>query len=131
MSRILLDTHVFLWWVNDAPELTDAARLAIADANSVCYLSMASCWEMAIKSSIGKLRIVRSIEQFVSEQLAANRFLLLNIELQHMAKLEKLPFHHRDPFDRLLIAQAITEKLTIVSADSVFSEYKLKLKLLW
>lgn len=129
MSRLLLDTHAFLWWVNDAPELTDAARLAIADANNVCCLSMASCWEMAIKSSLGKLRLARSIERFVSEQLAANGFVLLNIELRHAAKLEKLPFHHRDPFDRLLIAQAISEKLTIISADSVFSEYNVKL--LW
>ena len=129
MSRLLLDTHAFLWWVNDAPELTDTARLAIADANNLCCLSMASCWEMAIKSSIGKLRLARSIERFVSEQLAANGFVLLNIELRHAAKLAKLPFHHRDPFDRLLIAQAISEKLTIISADSVFSEYNVKL--LW
>jgi len=129
MSRLLLDTRAFLWWVNDAPELTDAARLAIADANNVCCLSMASCWEMAIKSSLGKLRLARSIERFVSEQLAANGFVLLNIELRHAAKLEKLPFHHGDPFDRLLIAQAISEKLTIVSADNVFSRYNVKL--LW
>ena len=129
MSRLLLDTQAFLWWVNDAPELTDAARLAIADANNVCCLSMASCWEMAIKSSLGKLRLARSIERFVSEQLAANGFVLLNVELRHAAKLENLPFYHRDPFDRLLIAQAISEKLTIVSACGVFSEYKVKL--LW
>jgi PIN domain nuclease of toxin-antitoxin system len=129
MSRLLLDTHAFLWWINDAPELTDAARLAIADANNACCLSMASCWEMAIKSSLGKLRLARSIERFVSEQLAANGFVLLNIELRHTAKLEKLPFYHRDPFDRLLIAQAISEKLTIVTADSVFSGYNVKL--LW
>jgi len=74
----------------------------------VCCLSMASCWEMAIKSSLGKLRIALSIERFVSEQLVANGFVLLNIESRHTAKLEKLPFHHRDPFDRLLIAQAIS-----------------------
>jgi PIN domain nuclease of toxin-antitoxin system len=129
MSRLLLDTHAFLWWVNDAPELTDAARLAIADARNVCCLSMASCWEMAIKSSLGKLRTARSIDRFVSEQLAANGFVLLNIELRHTAKIEKLPFHHRDPFDRLLVAQAISEKLTIVSANGIFSEYNVKI--LW
>lgn len=129
MMRLLLDTHAFLWWVNDAPELTAPARLSIGDANSDCYLSLASCWEMAIKSSLGKLRLARPIERFVSEQLAANGFMLLNIELRHTAKIENLPFHHRDPFDRLLIAQAISEKLTIVSADSVFSKYGVKL--LW
>lgn len=129
MLRLLLDTHVFLWWVNDAPELTEAARLAITDANNLCCLSVASCWEMAIKSSLGKLRLARPLERFIPEQLSANGFELLNIELRHTTKLEKLPFHHRDPFDRLLIAQAISEKLKIVSADSVFSKYKVKL--LW
>lgn len=129
MLRLLVDTRAFLWWVNDAPELTDAARLAIADANNVCCLSLASCWEMAIKSSQGTLRLAFSLERFVSEQLTTNGFVLLNIELRHTAKLEKLPFHHRDLFDRLLIAQAISEKLTIVSADRVFSKYKVKL--LW
>jgi PIN domain nuclease of toxin-antitoxin system len=129
MPRLLLDTHVFLWWISDSSNLTAAARLAIADADNVCYLSMASCWEMAIKSSLGKLKLARPVERFVSEQLGANNFTLLNIELRHTAKVEKLPFHHRDPFDRLLIAQAITEKLIIVAADSAFSDYGVKL--LW
>lgn len=129
MPRLLLDTHVFLWWVDDAPELTGAARRAIGDPGNECFLSLASCWEMAIKSSLGKLRLARPVERFVSEQLAANGFSLLNIELRHAARIEKLPFLHRDPFDRLLIAQAMTEKLTMVTADSVFSEYGIKL--LW
>ena len=129
MQRLLLDTHAFLWWVNDAPELSAAARLSIADATNDCFLSLASCWEMAIKSRLGKLRLARPIERFVSEQLAANGFMLLNIELRHTAKIEKLPFHHRDPFDRLLIAQAITDKLTLVSTESVFADYGVKL--LW
>jgi len=129
MARLLLDTHVFLWWVADDPNLTAKARRAIADANNDCCLSLASCWEMAIKSSLGKLRLTKSVGRFVSEQLAANGFTLLNIELRHVAKIEKLPFHHRDPFGRLLIAQAITEKLIVVSADSVFSDYEVSL--LW
>ena len=126
MPRLLLDTHVFLKWINDDPKLTAAARRAIADINNECYLSIASCWEMAIKSSLGKLKLARAIEQFVPEQLAANGFTLLNLELRHTAKVEKLPFHHRDPFDRLLIAQALTEKIAIVSADRVFSNYGVK-----
>jgi PIN domain nuclease of toxin-antitoxin system len=129
MPRLLLDTHVFLWWVNDAPDLTAAARLAISDPDNECYLSLASCWEIAIKSSLGKLKLARPFERFVSEQLRANNFTLLNIELRHTARVEKLPFHHRDPFDRLLIAQAITEKLIIVAADRAFSDYGVKL--LW
>ena len=125
--RVLVDTHVFLWWVDDDPSLAAPARKAISDANNACYLSLASCWEMAIKSSLGKLRLSRPVERFVAEQLTANSFALLDIKLHHLARLEKLPFHHRDPFDRLLIAQAIADKLTMVSADSVFSEYGVRL----
>jgi PIN domain nuclease of toxin-antitoxin system len=90
---------------------------------------MASCWEMAIKSNLGRLQLTRPIEAFVADQLRANSFKLLNIELRHIAKIEKLPFHHRDPFDRLLIAQAITDKLTLITAESVFADYGVKL--LW
>lgn len=129
MPRLLLDTHVFLWWVDDAPDLTAAARTAIADTGNDCFLSMASCWELAIKSSLGKLRLARPVHRFVSEQLAANSFSLLAVAMPHVAKIEKLPWQHRDPFDRLLIAQAITEKLTVVTADRAFSGYDLDL--LW
>ncbi|MFH0728092.1 MAG: type II toxin-antitoxin system VapC family toxin [Pseudomonadota bacterium] len=126
MPRLLLDTHIFLWWVDDAPDLSDTARRAIADEKNECYLSLTSCWEMAIKSSLGKLRLAKPVERFVSEQLTANGFTLLPIELRHAAKIEKLPLHHRDPFDRLLIAQAISEKLIIVSVDRIFSDYGVK-----
>ncbi|WP_026842850.1 type II toxin-antitoxin system VapC family toxin [Citrifermentans bremense] len=129
MARLLLDTHAFLWWLDDAPQLSAAAIEAISDADNECYLSLASCWEMAIKSSLGKLHLASAVERFVSEQLAANSFTLLNIELRHVARVQKMPFKHRDPFDRLLIAQAITEKLTIVTADKAFAEYSAKL--LW
>jgi PIN domain nuclease of toxin-antitoxin system len=129
MRRLLLDTHAFLWWVNDDPKLAPKAKRAIASAHNECYLSAASCWEMAIKASLGKLRLSKSVELFIIEQLAANGFTLLPIELRHAAQVERLPFHHRDPFDRLLIAQAITEKLTIVSADIHFSKYQMEL--LW
>lgn len=129
MPRLLLDTHAFLWWVADDPNLTAAARAAITDVSNTCYLSLASCWEMAIKSSLGKLRLTRPVGRFLSEQLAANGFPLLNIELRHAATVENLPFHHRDPFDRLLIAQALTEKLTMVTAESVFADYGVPL--LW
>ncbi|MFZ5797694.1 MAG: type II toxin-antitoxin system VapC family toxin [Thermodesulfobacteriota bacterium] len=126
MPRLLLDTHVFLWWVTDDANLTAATRRAIADPNNECCLSMVSCWEMAIKSSLGKLRLAKSVERFVTEQLAANSFALLPIELRHAARNEKLPFHHRDPFDRLLIAQAMVEKITIVTADQIFGKYGAK-----
>jgi PIN domain nuclease of toxin-antitoxin system len=128
MSRLLLDTHTFLWWINNSPELSAIARQAIKDANNECYLSMASCWELAIKSSIGKIKLAKPVERFVTENLAANNFDLLNIELKHTAKVEKLPFHdHRDPFDRLIISQAILEKMVLVSVDEAFTAYGVKL----
>ena len=123
MRRLLLDTHTFLWWAGDSCELSDTARAVISDAGNECFLSVASCWEMAIKSSLGKLRLARPVERFVEDLVTENGFRLLAIDLRHAAKVETLPFHHRDPFDRLLIAQAISEKLTVVSADSMFSNY--------
>ena len=126
MPRLLLDTHTFLWWVDDARNLTARARRAIANVNNECYLSIASCWEMAIKASLDKLRLAKPVDRFISEQLAANDFTLLDIRLQHVAKVETLPFHNRDPFDRLLVAQALNEKLTIISADKIFSDYNVK-----
>lgn len=123
MPRLLLDTHAFLWWIDDAPQLSDSARRAIADTRNDCLISVASCWEMAVKSSLGKLKLAKPLERFVPDQLAANGFGYLNIELKHVAKAEKMPFHHRDPFDRLLIAQSLTEKLTIVTADKAFADY--------
>ena len=129
MSRLLLDTHTFLWWINDAPELSEAARQAISNAETECFLSVASCWEMAFKSSLGKLSLTKPVDRFVLDQITENSFLILNIELRHAAKVESLPFHHRDPFDRLLIGQALSDKLILVSADNKFSDYDVQL--LW
>lgn len=124
--RLLLDTHTFLWWINNDPLLSDSARVAIASERNECFLSLASCWELAIKSSIGKLRLTKPVERFIPEELTANDFQLLSIDFRHIAKVETLPFHHRDPFDRLLIAQVLTEKMTIISADAMLSEYGVK-----
>ncbi len=124
--RLLLDTHTFLWWINNDLLLSDAAKTAIASEKNECFLSIASCWEMAIKSSIGKLRLTKPVERFIPEELAANDFQLLAIDFKHVAKVELLPLYHRDPFDRLLVAQSMTEKMTIVSADAVLSGYGVK-----
>ncbi|MCS6785787.1 MAG: type II toxin-antitoxin system VapC family toxin [Thiobacillaceae bacterium] len=121
--KLLLDTHTFLWWVADAPELSEPARAAVADGANTCYLSLASCWEMAFKSSLGKLQLNQPIERFIPEHLQANGFDLLPIEFRHTARVETLPLHHRDPFDRLLVAQAQIEKLVIVSRDTILSAY--------
>jgi len=124
--RLLLDTHAFLWWVNNSPKLSRKARRAIAESENECLLSLVSCWEMAIKISLGKLRLPSVIERFVPEQLAANGFYQLGIEFRHIARVAALSFHHRDPFDRLIAAQAVEEGLPVVSADPVFQKYGLK-----
>lgn len=126
MSRLLLDTHTFLWWINDAPELSETARTAISNVGNECFLSVASCWEMAIKASLGKLSLSKPIDRFVLDQITENGFMILNIELRHAAKVESLPFHHRDPFDRLLIGQALSDRLTTVTADNMFARYGVK-----
>ena len=124
--RLLLDIHTFLWWINNDPSLSEPARIAIASELNECYLSLASCWELAIKSSIGKLQLTKTVDRFIPEELAANDFQLLSIDFRHVAKVETLPFHHRDPFDRLLVAQALIEKMTVISADTMLSEYGIK-----
>ena len=121
--RLLLDTHVFLWWVEDAPALSRKARAAIANAENQCFLSVASSWEMAIKLSMGKLKLADAIERFVPQQLAENGFSQLGIDFRHVARVAALPFHHRDPFDRLLVAQAMEEKLPVVTSDPLFKKY--------
>lgn len=124
--RLLLDIHTFLWWVEDAPALSKKARQALANPNNECLLSLVSCWEMAIKLSLGKLKLAGAIERFIPEQLAANGFQQLVMDFRHVARVATLPFHHRDPFDRLLAAQAKEEKLVIVSADAIFLKYGVK-----
>ena len=121
--RLLLDTHAFLWWVADDRRLPRRARAAITNPTNECLVSVASCWEMAIKVSIGKLTLPAPVERFVPDQLATNGFRLLPIELAHAARVAKLPRHHGDPFDRLLIAQSLIENLSMVSAESILGKY--------
>src|SRR5437667_12643075 len=102
--QLLLDSHAFLWWVKNDRALKRRARAAIADVDNECFLSHASAWEMAIKASLGKLKLSSPVGQFVLDQCETNNFQLLPITLAHVAAVESLPFHHRDPFDRLLIA---------------------------
>jgi PIN domain nuclease of toxin-antitoxin system len=121
--RLLVDTHAFLWWISDSPELSRRARSAIASRANECYVSLASCWEMAVKTSLGKLELRASLDRFMAEQLAANGFRELAIDLKHVGRVASLPFHHRDPFDRLLAAQALEEALSVVSRDAIFRRY--------
>ena len=118
---LLLDTHAFLWWVQDDPKLTRRARRAIADED--CALSLASCWEMAIKVRLGKLEVPVPVERFIQKQVELNGFSLLPISLEHASRVADLPFHHRDPFDRLLVAQAMVEAVPLVTCDPKISPY--------
>lgn len=121
--RILLDTHAFLWTAGDSPELGRKAKRVYLDQKTQPLLSIASVWEMAIKSSLGKLRLDVPIEDLVVQAVEEQGIGLLPIELPHVIGVETLPFLHRDPFDRLLVAQALAEKLPIMSADEVFGRY--------
>ena len=118
---LLLDTHAFLWWVADDQRLSMRARRAIGRETS--FLSVASCWEMAIKISLKKLVVPHPSDRFIREQLEVNGFRLLPVTFEHALAVAALPFHHRDPFDRLLAVQAIDDELSVVSADPVFETY--------
>jgi PIN domain nuclease of toxin-antitoxin system len=123
MARALLDTHSFLWFVTANPKLSTTAERLISTGKNDLVLSVASTWEIAIKVSIGRLPIPQPLDTFIPEQLRINRIGLLPIELKHTLEVVRLHLHHRDPFDRLLISQAVLEGLPIVSADSAFDDY--------
>lgn len=118
--RLLLDTHVLIWW-DEGARLARKAMDAIRDADQV-YVSAASGWEIAIKASLGRLTTSRSVVDAVAE----SGFEELPVRLAHAERLLELPWHHRDPFDRLLIAQALAERLTLVTRDRVFGRYEVK-----
>ena len=125
--KFLLDTHVFLWFVNDNPKLSKHFADLIEDESNIIYLSMASLWEMSIKYNLGKLNLEPNYDEFVESEVIASNLNLLNIKLAHLKTNAVLPFHHRDPFDRLIISQSIVEKIPIISVDSVFSQYSVSL----
>jgi PIN domain nuclease of toxin-antitoxin system len=118
---VLLDTHAFLWWCQDDRRLSRRARKTISQED--CLLSVASMWEMAVKISLGRLTLPARLEAYVPEQMRANGFEQLEIGIRHLAGCAALPWHHRDPFDRLLAAQALAEDLAMVSQDKVMEEY--------
>ena len=117
--RILLDTHVYLWWLQDHPKLSQASRDRITSASEV-YVSSASIWEATIKAGIGKLEV--DIGQLVAE-IDNSGFQELSISAKHVATVAQLPDIHRDPFDRILIAQALCEPLRFLTADAILSRY--------
>ena len=117
--QLLLDTHAFLWWLDDDPGLGPAARAAIADSGNIVFVSAATTWEIATKRALGRLDAPGDIASW----LPANGFTALAVEVEHSIRSAELPLVHRDPFDRLLIAQAQLEELILVTDDSAVARY--------
>lgn len=123
--NLLVDTHALLWFAGGDERLSPTARAAIEDSRTPVFVSMASWWEIAIKCNLGKLVLDDPLDRFISKRLAEG-FRVLPIETPHLCELKDLAFHHRDPFDRLLIAQAIHENMAVCSSDDHFALYPIK-----
>ncbi len=121
--NILLDTHTFLWWIDNHPRLSSRAHELISDSSNTLFLSAASGWEISIKSKLGKLTLSGDLEHFIAEQLAANAIRSLPIEMSHALHVYTLPSHHRDPFDRILVAQSQMEDMPILTTDPHIAQY--------
>ena len=120
--QLLLDTHALIWWLSNDSTLSVKAKEAIADPDNIVFVSAASAWEIAIKKSLGKLQAPDDL----SVQIKKKRFRPLAITIDHALTVEKLPLHHQDPFDRILIAQALYKNLIIVTRDRKFELYEVK-----
>ena len=123
--KILLDTHAFIWFVEDDDQFPESLKRIIEKPSNDIYLSIASIWEMAIKIQLKKLDIEKSIKEII-ELVSFNGFELLPILPEHIIKLSSLDFHHRDPFDRIVIAQGLVENQVVVSRDKVFDKYGIR-----
>ena len=121
--KLLLDTHAFLWFVWGHKNLSSTAATHIADPLNQVFFSAASHWEIAIKASTGKLKLTAPFTDFIEQSLISNNFIPLPIEVAHSDIVLGLPFHHRDPFDRMMIAQALVEQMAIVSNEAIFDSY--------
>lgn len=117
--KFLLDTHTLLWWLDDNPTLSRKAKQVISLEKNLIYVSAVSAWEIAIKKSLGKLEAPENLEEVIE----LNNFIALPISILHALNISKLPHHHDDPFDRLLIAQAKREKLTLITRDANIIKY--------
>lgn len=124
--RVLLDTHTFLWWITDDKRLSRRVRRAIAEPENEVLFSAVSGWEIVMKASLGRLDLPAPASDFIPEQLEANAFTVLPLHLRHALALEGLPDRHRDPFDRLLVAQALDEEIPVLSGDSQIAGYPIR-----
>jgi PIN domain nuclease of toxin-antitoxin system len=124
--RLILDTHVFLWWIIDSPQLSSRVRDVMRNQANELFLSVASAWEIAIKVNLGRLRLPDRPDRFIPGQLMKNAIEPLPVEMSHALYVSRLPAIHRDPFDRIIIAQSILEKMPVVTRDTDIAKYKIK-----
>ncbi len=125
--KLLLDTHAFLWWIGNDERLSEAAHEAISDGNNEVFFSVVSAWEMAIKQGSGKLSVHSELAKFLTKHLHKNHFSILPISLNHALQIMQLPSHHRDPFDRMLVAQAEVEQAHLITRDPAIAKYKVNI----
>ncbi len=125
--RLLLDTHIFLWWANAPEHLSARIRSLCEDPATLLLLSLVSLWEIQIKVQIGKLTLASPLKTILETQQQINRIQILPVTVAHILALENLPMHHKDPFDRLLIARANSEKASLASMDTAFPQYSVNL----
>jgi len=124
--KLLLDTHTFIWWDSEPAKLSPQALTLCQDRTNSLLLSVASAWEMQIKLQLGKLKLTMPLAEIIESQQQRNNIEILPVLLPHVLALQSLPAHHKDPFDRLLIAQANVEEAMLVSSDPVFVQYVVK-----
>ena len=122
--ELLIDTHATLWFQSSDNKLSETAKQLIEDPNNQCYISFASLWEMSIKVAASKLKIENGFNNFYN-YLSNNQFGILNPNAMHLNRLIDIPHHHKDPFDRLIIAQSIVDSIPVVSIDSIFDDYSI------
>ncbi len=124
--RYLLDTHTLIWFIGGDFQLSSTARSLIDDERNELFFSVANLWEMAIKSSIGKLQLSQPFDELFPAQLESNSIEILPVTVVHLKTVCNLPFYHRDPFDRLMAAQALVERLPVISVDSLLEKYAIE-----
>ncbi len=126
--KLLLDTHTFIWWDTNPQQLSPHALALCRNPENQLILSVVSIWEMVIKIQIGKLQFARPLAEMIADQQKTNRMILLSVDPAHVFAVASLPLHHKDPFDRLLIAQASVEGIALLSRDTQFSNYKIQVE---
>lgn len=124
--KALLDTHAFLWWVTNNPQLSSTVQSILMERSNEIFFSAASGWEIAIKAQLRKLELPSEPEIYIAEQLKINSFQILPIELRHTLQTYYLPNHHKDPFDRILVAQSQVENLPLLTLDAKIAQYEVR-----